>query len=70
MRTHPHLMLEVVWKDTRVSFVNSTIVPDMMEKGEIVNLTGNYNFYPLSVMEETMDNVMFNEHGIDMKKID
>jgi hypothetical protein len=69
MKTKPHLMLEVIWKDNRVSFVNSTMVPDMMEKGEIIDLTGDYNFYPLSVMEETMGNIMYNEHGIDVKKI-
>ena len=70
MKTKPHLMLEVIWKDNRVSFTNSTIVPDMMEKGEITGLTGDYNFYPLEVMEETVDNIMYNEHGIDLKKID
>ncbi len=69
MKTKPHLMLEVIWKDNRVSFTNSTIVPDMMEKGEIISLTGDYNFYPLEVMEETVDNIMYNEHGIDLKKI-
>jgi hypothetical protein len=69
MKTKPHLMLEVIWKDNRTSFTNSTIVPDMMEKGEIIGLTGDYNFYPLEVMEEAVDNIMYNEHGIDLKKI-
>ena len=70
MKTKPHLMLEAIWKDNRTSFTNSTIVPDMMQKGEIIGLTGDYDFYPLEVMEETVDNIMYNEHEIDLKKID
>ena len=70
MKTNPHLMLEVIWKDNRTSFTNSTVVPDMIQKGEIIGLTGDYNFYPLEVMEETVSNIMYNEHGIDLKKND
>lgn len=68
MKTHPHLMLEVIWKDNRTSFTNSKVVPDMMQKGEIIGLTGDYEFYPLEVMEEAMGNVMYNEHGLDITK--
>lgn len=66
MKTTPHLMLEAIYKDEYEGFTNSTIIPEMMKKGEIVGLTGKYSFHPLEQMEEAMANTMWNEHGIDI----
>ena len=70
MNIHPHLMLEAIWKDGRKGFTNSTIIPDMMNRGEIIDLTGKYKFYPLEVMEEVMKDIMWEEHGIDLDNED
>lgn len=70
MSTHPHLMLEVIEKDGSKHFMNSSIVPNMMEKGYVVSLTGKYKFYPLNIMEEVMKGTMWEEHGIDLDEED
>jgi len=70
MKTQPHLMLEAIWKDGYKSFTNSSIIPDMMNVGEIVDLTGKYEFHPLEVMEEVMKDIMWQEHGIDLDSED
>ena len=68
MKVNPHLMLEVIWKDNSESFVNSEIVPKMMEMGEIIGITGKYEFYSQDIMNEIKNNVLENEHGINLSK--
>ena len=56
MKTSPHLMLESIYKEGHEGFTNSTIIPEMMEKGEIIGLTGKYEFYSQNQMDEAMSN--------------
>ena len=67
MKTKPALMIEAILNSTNKShWINSQYIHHSMD--DIKMLTGDFYIIDEEEMDGIADAIMYNEHGIDLKK--